>query len=185
MPVMKPFAALVVGVCAFPVCLWCYALSSSTGASDGREAAHLRLGTGVRGLTHLQNSSRSEKKPAMWVSPLSRFRHLLPSRHWRSARHAASGLTASELRSNMPPTGSAARRRWVDQHLRFSCAEVFPNQRLTKARSTSLCERGGDMRASCRRRPEKRCPCTHCRPSSSEHGPQARTNPHASTKWRA
>ena len=58
---MKPFAALVVGVCAFPVCLWWYALSSSTGASDGREAAHLRLGTGVRGLAHLQNSSRSEK----------------------------------------------------------------------------------------------------------------------------
>jgi len=26
---------------------------------------------------------------------------------------------------------------------------------------------------------------THCRPSSSEHGPQARTNPHASAKWRA
>src|SRR2546422_7625251 len=45
LPVMKPFAALVVGVCAFPVCLWWYALSSSTGASDGRE-----LLTSVSGL---------------------------------------------------------------------------------------------------------------------------------------
>src|SRR6266576_1880377 len=41
------------------------------------------------------------KKPTAWVSPLSRFRDLLPSRHWRSARHRASGFIASELRSKM------------------------------------------------------------------------------------
>src|SRR5437773_1236379 len=37
-----------------------------------------------------------KKRPAARVPPLSRFRDLLPLRHWRPARQLASGFTASE-----------------------------------------------------------------------------------------
>ncbi len=37
-----------------------------------------------------------KKRPAAWVSPLSRFRDLLPPRHGRPARQRASGIMASE-----------------------------------------------------------------------------------------
>src|SRR5205823_4771486 len=57
-----------------------------------------------------------KKQPAERVPPLSRSRDLLPSRHWRAARHRASGFMASELCSNMhlwsgaASTGGPARR---------------------------------------------------------------------------
>src|SRR5213082_4107271 len=66
----------------------------------------------------LQRDCGNEPKqqPAERVPPLSRSRDLLPSRHWRAARHRASGFMASELCSNMhlwsgaASTGGPARR---------------------------------------------------------------------------
>src|SRR5205823_4499357 len=48
---------------------------------------------------------RKEKKPAAWVSPLSRFRDLLPPGHWRAARHRAPGITAPESVAICTPDG--------------------------------------------------------------------------------
>src|SRR5207237_1207608 len=61
-------------------------------------------------------TSHKEKDRLRGCPPLSRSRALLPSRHWRAARHRASGFMASELCSNMhlwsgaASTGGPARR---------------------------------------------------------------------------
>ncbi len=61
--------------------------------------------------------AREKQKPASWVSPPSRFRDSLPSRHWRAVRRRASGITASELPFNVQLGRRRARSYGIAAHL--------------------------------------------------------------------
>jgi hypothetical protein len=71
-----------------------------------------------------------QKTPAAWVSPLSRFRDLLPSRPGRAARQRASRFVASELCSNMLRASSSARpvaRVRRSEQLEYACVSESTN----------------------------------------------------------